>query len=104
MAIEAIRKVTQSEQEAQARRDAAAAENRQQVAQAQKQARTMLEESRQRAEGLAKELMRKAEEKAARENEEFLEQARQDCQRMKEEARKRLDQAADCIVEKVVKG
>ena len=48
--------------------------------------------------------MRKAEEKAARENEEFLDQARQDCQKMKEEARKRLDQAADCIVEKVVKG
>jgi V/A-type H+-transporting ATPase subunit G/H len=104
MAIEAIRKVTQTEQDSQKRRDAAAAEGKQQVAQAQKEAKRLLEDARQQAEAKAREQMQQAEEKAAELSKGILTGAEQDCQSLKENARKRLDQAAELIVEKVVKG
>ena len=52
MAIEAIKKVTETEQDSQKRRDAAVAAGKQQVAEAQKTARRMLEEQRQQAEAV----------------------------------------------------
>lgn len=104
MANEAIKKVTQTEQDSQKRREAAAAEGKQQVAQAQKSARALLEQSRQEAEAQAKQMMREAEEKAAQLADGILASAQQDCEVLKQEARKRLDEAAALIVEKVVRG
>ena len=104
MAMEAIKQVTQTEQDAQKRREEAAAEGKLQVAQAQKQARALLEESRQQAELQVKQMMQDAEEKAAQLTQEILACAETECEVLKEQARKRLDQAAARIVEKVVKG
>ncbi len=104
MAMEAIKQVTQTEQDAQKRRDAAVSEGRLQVAQAQKQARTMLDESRQQAEFQVKQMMQEAENQAAQLTQEILAAAGTECEKMKEQARQRLDQAAARIVEKVVNG
>lgn len=104
MAMETIRTVTKTEDEVRQRRDAALSQAKQQVAQAQKQVQALLEERRRDAEAQAAELMRQAEDAAAKTAEEILATARKECEALKEEAGKRLPQAAQRIVEKVVKG
>lgn len=104
MAIEAIKKVTQTEQDSQKRREAAAAEGKQQVAQAQRDGRRIVDEARQKAEGQVKQMMLDADSKAAQLSQGILDEAKKECEVLKQEARKRLDQAAALIVEKVVKG
>ena len=104
MAIEAIKKVTETEADSQKRREAALAEGKLQLAEAQRAARRLMEEARQEAEGQVKTMMQQAEEKAAQTAEGILAQARQNCEALKDDARKRLDEAAALIVEKVVKG
>ena len=83
-------------------REAAAAESKQRIQAAQKEARQMREEQRSHAEAEAKALMHQAEEQAAGITKQVLDAAQQDCERQKEQARKRLDQAAQWIVERVV--
>ena len=63
-----------------------------------------MEERRRDAEAQSAELMRQAEDAAAKTAEEILATARKECEGLKEEAGKRLPQAAQRIVEKVVKG
>ena len=104
MAIEAIKKVTQIEQDAQKRRDAAAAEGKLLVADAQKAGRKLLEEKRQQAEAQARQMMQQAEAEAAQAAEVILADADKECQALKEAARDRLEQAVELIVEKVVNG
>ena len=104
MAIEAIKKVTQIEQDAQKRRDAAVAEGKLQVAEAQKTGRKLLDEKRQQAEAQVKQMMLEAEAKAAQAAEGILADAGKECEALKEAARDRLEQAVELIVEKVVNG
>jgi V/A-type H+-transporting ATPase subunit G/H len=102
MALEVIQEVTAMESQAKARREAAAARNKQQIADAQRQAKQTLEQARQQAEAKSKEMMAEAEEKAAQLSRQVMEQAEKDCEAQKQKARAKLDQAAQLIVEKVV--
>ena len=104
MAIEAIKKVTETEQDSQKRRDAAVAAGKQQVAEAQKAVRRMMEEQRQQAEAQVKQMMLDAEDQAAKAAEGILAAAGEECDALKAAARDRLEQAVELIVEKVVKG
>lgn len=61
MSVEAIEKVTQTEQEAKQRKDAAAAESKQKLQTAQRAAQRMLEEARTNAEAQARQMMAQAE-------------------------------------------
>ena len=93
MAMQAIQQVEELERESQRRREAAVAQSKQQLAEAQKAARKLLDDSRAQAE-----------ERAAKTAEGILVQARQDCEVLKGAAQSRLEGAAASIVEKVVKG
>lgn len=104
MAMDAIKKVTETEQDFQKRREAAAAEGKQQVAQAQKDGRRIVEEARQTAEAQVRQMMADADGKAAQKAQEIMAAAQKDCEGLKQQARTHLDQAAALIVEKVVKG
>ena len=102
MAMEAIERITQLEQETARLKEKAAADNRQRVQAAQREARRTVEQARQQAEARAREMMAQAEKQAAEITGRRLEQAERDCAQMKQQAQTRLEQAAAMIVEKVV--
>ena len=102
MAEEAIKKVTELEQDAKRRKEAAVAEAKQQVLVAQRAGQRLLEDTHQAAETEVKQMMADAEEQAAQWTEQVLAAAGQECEQMKARARTRLDQAAARIVERVV--
>ena len=102
MAVEAIQKVTQTEQDAKRRKEEATAESKQKVLVAQRAAQRLLEDAHSEAEAEARQMMARAEDEAVRLTQEALEQAARECEAMKQAARLRLDQAAQLIVEKVV--
>lgn len=102
MAMEAIERITQLEQETARMKEKAAADSRQRMQTAQREARRTLEQARQQAEVQAREMMARAEEQAAELTRQQLRQAEQTCGEMKQQAQSRLKQAAAMIVEKVV--
>ena len=102
MALEAIQTVTQAEARAKADREAAAAQAKQRLTDAQREAKQTVEQARQKAREEARQMMAQAEEKAAQATREALEQAGQDCEALKQSARGRLEQAAQLIVGRVV--
>ena len=102
MAMEAIERITQLEQETARMKEIAAADSRQRIQTAQREARRTLEQARQQAEVQAREMMARAEEQAAGLTRQQLRQAEQTCGEMKQQAQSRLKQAAAMIVEKVV--
>lgn len=102
MALEAIQTVTQAEARAKADREAAAAQAKQRLTDAQREAKQTVEQVRQKAREEARQMMAQAEEKAAQATREALEQAGQDCEALKQSARGRLEQAAQLIVGRVV--
>ena len=104
MAMQAIQQVEELERESQRRWEAAVAQSKQQLAEAQKAARKLLDDSRAQAEAQVRQMMAQAEERAAKTAEGILVQARQDCEVLKGAAQSRLEGAAASIVEKVVKG
>ena len=104
MAMEALKKVTEVEQDAQKRRDAAVAEGKLLVAEAQKAGRKLLEEKRQQAEAQVRQMMQEAEEQAAQAARGVMAAAEQECEGLKMAARGRVEQAVALIVEKVVNG
>lgn len=102
MALEAIQAVTAAETQAKSDREVAAAQAKQLLADAQREARQTVEQARQQAQAQARQMMAQAEDKAAGLTRQVLEQASQDCEKLKQDARGRLDEAAQLIVEKVV--
>ena len=102
MAMEAIRQVTQTEQEGQRLRDEAAAVARQTVAQAEREGKQTLENARKAAQTKGKEMLDRSEKQAAQTTAQTLDEARQDCDELLRSARARLDKAAALIVERVV--
>ena len=102
MAVEAIEQVTKVEQEERRRREISAAENKQRIQTAQRDAQRLLEQARAQAEAENRRVLAQAEAEAAQEARQLMDQAGQACEKMKESARLRLDQAAQLIVEKVV--
>ena len=103
MSLNAIQKVTEAEQSAQAGKAEAIAAAKKLVADAQRAGDALVEQARAKAEAENKALLRQAEERAAKAAEATLEQARQEAQAMCRAAEGRLDQAADLIVGRVVK-
>lgn len=102
MSLEAIKKVNETEQGAQARKAEAAANAKKLTADAEKAGRERLEAQRAKAESDAREAMARAEAKAAAHSEEALAAARKECEALRKSARGRLDQAAELIVRRVV--
>ena len=102
MALEEIKKVTETEQAAQSRKAEAAAEAKRLVAQARRDGETALAQARQEAEAQAAAMMAQAEEEAAAHTAQVLEDKRAQCREMEAAAEKRLDEAADLIVRRVV--
>ncbi|MGI5963444.1 MAG: hypothetical protein ACOX7N_07000 [Lawsonibacter sp.] len=102
MAMEAIEKVTRTEEQTKQRREAALTESKQKILVAQRAAQRVLEDARTEAEGEVRQQMAQAEEQAAQEAKVVLAQAEENCRKMKQAARERLEQAAELIVEKVV--
>jgi len=103
MAMEAIQKVTQIELETAQRREAAAAESKQKLLVAQRAAQRVLEDARVETDAEVRQMMAEAEAEAARMAQVVMEQARQESEEMKRAARQKLEQAAELIVEKVVR-
>ena len=103
MAVEAIQQVTELERTVKQEKEAAAAESKQRILEAQRSARRQVEESRQNAEAETRQMMAEAEQEAAKWTASVLEQARLDCEEKKQEARGRLEQAVAFLVDKVVK-
>ena len=83
-------------------KEAAATQNKQRLLEAQRTARLLVEQSRQQAEGEARQKMAQAETQAAEWTQQVLSQARQDSEALKAEARGRLSEAAAFLAEKVV--
>ena len=83
-------------------KEAAAVQNKQRLLEVQRAARLLVEQSRQQAEGEARQKMAQAETQAAEWTQQVLSQARQDCEALKAEARGRLSEAAAFLAEKVV--
>ena len=102
MALEAIQAVTQAETKAKADREAAAAQARQRLVDAQREARQNVEQARQQAQAEDRKMMAQAEERAGQLTREELDCAAKDCEAMKQNARGRLEQAVQLIVERVV--
>ena len=102
MAMEAIEKVTQTEQEAARLKEEAAAEARQRVLRAEKDGRVLLEQAVREARTQAARLLEQAEQEAGHQVARIRDEAAQDCSTLQQEARKRLEAAAALIVERVV--
>ena len=100
MSLEAIKQVTQAEDEHRARKAEAQAEAKRLVA--ERAGRARLEEARAQAEAQVRDLLKEAEERAAKHTEQVLEQTRSSCGALRAEAQKKLDQAAQSIVRRVV--
>ncbi len=102
MALEAIQEVQQAEANAKAGREAAAAQAKQKLLDARKEARQIVDQARQRAEAQVREKMAQAEAEAEQETQKVLAEAERDCEALRQNARGRLEQASQVIVEKVV--
>lgn len=102
MSLEAIQKVTASEQSGQARKADAAAAAKKLTADARRAGEALLETARREAEAENKALLQQAEQRAEQTGAGLLEQARAQAAAMCSAAEARLDAAADLIVRRVV--
>lgn len=103
MSLEAIQKVTETEQNSRNRKAEAVAEAKRIVAEAERMGRQTVEEARTAAEEKAKAMMAAAEARADERAKVTRAENGKACELLKEQARPRLDRAADLIVEKVGK-
>lgn len=102
MSLEAVQKVTETEQRARERRAEAAEGARRLVLDAEKAGRERLNAARLEAETKAREMLAAAEESAAKRTETVLEETRRSCDALKKEAEGKLPDAAALIVRRVV--
>lgn len=103
MSLEAIQKVTETEQDSRTRKAEAAAEAKRIVAEADRMGRQAVVEARAAAEEQVKAMLAGAETCAGERTEAARAENAKACAALKERARPQLDQAADLIVEKVGK-
>ena len=102
--MEAIRKVTDVEEKTRAERAAAEARVKKALADAGREGETLLRKARGDADAMAKELLRNAEERAAAAAVDIAAEAERESDALRAAAKGRLDEAADYIVGRVVKG
>ena len=103
MALEAIQKVTETEQANRTKKAEALAEAKRIVAEAERAGKQLVAQARAQAEEQVKGMMAQAEAQAAQDSSRVLEENDAACQTLKENARKRLEAAADLIVGRVGK-
>lgn len=102
MSLEAVQKVTASEQSSQARKAEAAAAAKKLTADARRAGEALLETARHEAEAENKALLQQAEERAEKAAAKLLEQTKAQAGGMCAAAEAKLDAAADLIVRRVV--
>lgn len=102
MSLEAIKKVTETEQISLQRKAEAAQQAKKTVAEAERAGQELLERSRQEAEAKVKEFMADAEKRAAAHADEVMKETELACKQLRQEAEGRLDKAAALIVRRVV--
>ena len=103
MSMEAIEKVTQVENLSRERKNAAEAEAKQMIANAERGSLALLQQVRENAAAAGKDLLRQAEENAAVRAEEIRKGAEAEAAALRAEAEKHLEEAAEFIVGRVVK-
>ena len=102
MSIDALKAVTDSEEQARVQKAQAEAKAKVLVEQAKKTAESRLEEARREATAQVKEKLAQAEVHGEETKEQVLAQYAKDCEDLKAKAHQRLDKAADLIMGKVV--
>ncbi len=102
MSLEAMKRVTETEQQGQQRRAEAAAAAKRTVSEADRAGAAALEEARSRAEAQVQGFMREAEEKASKHTAQVTAETQKACDALRRAAEGRMDQAAALIVRRVV--
>lgn len=102
MSIEVIKKVTESERNAQEMKQEAAVNAKKTVSDAERAGRELLQKSREKAELQVKQFMTEAEEKAAKSEQIVIEETTRACETLRQSAQERLPEAARLIVGRVV--
>lgn len=102
MSLEAVKQVTQAEEQAKLRRQTAQQEAKKRVADAEKAGQALVEEARKAAAERNAALLAQAEANAGTRASETIREAEGTCDRLRADAQRRLEQAASLIVEKVV--
>lgn len=102
MSTDAIKQVTETEDQVREDRIRAQAEAKTLVAKAEKEGQEALLQARRAAQAQARERMAQTEREAEARTQTVLEQYEQDCQALKNAAAEKLDEAAALIVRRVV--
>ena len=98
MSLEAVQKVTETEQKARARK----AEAKKLIADAERQGRERLSAAKAEADAQVKVMLTKAEESAAKHSEAVMEETRRSCDSLRQAAEGKLEDAAALIIRRVV--
>ena len=98
MSLEAVQKVTETEQKARARKAEAVEQAKKLIADAERQGRERLSE----ADVQVKVMLTKAEESAAKHSEAVMEETRRSCDSLRQAAEGKLEDAAALIIRRVV--
>ena len=104
MSLDAIKKVTETEQLSQQRRIEAATAAKKLVADAERDGVKLVEAAQNRAVGEARTMMAEAEKKAAEYAAKAKADTERDCVELRRAAERRLDDAATLIMERIVSG
>jgi V/A-type H+-transporting ATPase subunit G/H len=102
MSLEAIKRVTETEQISAQRKAEAEAESKRAIGEAERAGRARLSEARAEAQARVKTMLAQAEENAAQEAKAISIETAKNCEQLKAEARGKLDDAAALIVRRVV--
>lgn len=102
MSLEAIKQVTETEQQGQQRKAEAAAAAKKAVADAERAGQAALEEARTQAEAQVSAFMKEAEERASKHTQQVLAETGKSCDALRKAAEGRMKQAAALIVGRVV--
>lgn len=102
MSLEAVKQVTQAEEQGRAAKAQAAQEAKRLIAEAEKAGRQTVQDAQAEAAAQVRQLMAEAEQVASGETAQVRAQARADADRLRIQAEGRLEQAAALIVGKVV--
>ena len=102
MSLEAVQKVTETEQKARARRAEAVEQAKRLTAEAERAGQARLSQARAEAEAQVKAMFAQAEEAAAADAEAVMEETRRSCDGLRREAEGRLEDAAALIIRRVV--
>lgn len=102
MSLEAVQKVTEAEQKAQARKAEAAENAKKLVAEAERAGKDRVAGTRAEAEAQVREMLTKAEASAALHTEKVMAETRKSCDSLRQAASGKLDEASALIIRRVV--